>query len=448
MRLAPHLSIFLCFCVTSTFSQINSSWNDVKKSSRGIVTVYWYDNNPFSFKDPKGTLKGLEVDIMLGFQKYLKGRYAIDLSIKWIQLKSFEEILSQVQNKSSIGIFSLGGFSITEQRRTFMKFSPSYMADISVFVSTEDIPIVSTKDDLNKYLVDGTAIVIPGTTMESDIHNLQEEQHLNFQYKYVSNSFDFLRAMQIRQRAYGYLALPVYLMTLNDGKNTFKRQNYFTQKKLGHGIGFPITNDWDIPLDEYFSSSDFIQNQNSIISNYINIDLYKFINGSTSESNLNLLNKEKDIHQMEIKLQSITMQNDSARRSQLIVVITVVTVLLISIVVLIRNKVRDQKVLKEQKDEIEAQSDEIKSINDNLEMIIQDRTQDLQRKRKALEEYALITSHNLKEPLNSIVELASKIDGEFEEQDKILVTHLKQSVNNLELIINSISDHRLAIQPL
>ncbi len=434
------LVFFLNF--ESTFSQSkNMSWEAIQKSGKGSVTVYWYDNDPFSYKDADGKLKGLEVEIMKGFQKFIRGLYKIELSIRWDQVKSFEEVLSRVKDESATGIFGFGGFSITEERKAFMKFSPSYMADITVLVSTADIPIVITKDDLGKYLVNATAIVIPGTTMEKDLRQLRDKEKLNFNMEYVSNSFDFLSAMKERKKSFGYLSLPVYLMNLNHGMTNLKRQNYFTQKKEGHGIGFPKTSDWDVPMNAYFASSEFKKNHESIIANYINIDLYNFIKEFTSQNDVGLLNKEKDIQQMEIKLQNMVIAKDGERQRLLVFVIIVVTGFLISVTVLFRNQLRDHRVLKEQKDEIEAQSDEIKSINDNLEVIVQERTRDLQNKNRALEEYAHITAHNLSAPLANILEAVSLFDAiSVQTEDKIIVTHLKHSAKNLDLVISSITD--------
>jgi len=261
-----------------TYSQAKpSSWNAVQKAKKGKITVYWYENNPFNYLDENGQLKGLEVDLIKGFQTFLFNQYRIEISINWVPLHSFVEVLKQARSQNELGVFSLGGFSITDERKTFMKFSPSYMEDITVFVSTPDIPIVSSPDELKKYLSNGTAIGIPGTTQEKDLLNLRTELGINFKMKQVSNSFDFITAMHSeKSRAFGYLSLPVYLMKLNDGSLDLKRQNYFTRKKQGHGIGMPLSSDWDIPMNEYFKSDYYLKMKNSLLGHYFNKDLYDF----------------------------------------------------------------------------------------------------------------------------------------------------------------------------
>ncbi len=401
-----------------------------------MVTVYWFENNPFGYIDA-GQLKGMEVDIMVGFQKYVRSHYHIDLSMKWVQLKSFQNVLDTMNNKSSTGVFGVGGFSISKERKTFMKFSPSYMADITVLVSTEDIPIVKTNEDLKKYLEGTTALTALGTLLEKDLLQLRKENKIQFKIEYVSNSYDFLTVIKNRKKSFGYLSLPVYLMNLNEG-TTLKRQNFFTKIYEGRGIGLPKTSDWDIPLTDYFASPEFKQNLDAIIGNYINLDMYHFIEKYDSVSELSLLNKEKDIQEIQIRLRSLEINKDNEKQSLLITVIIVTSALSIILILMFRNQLRNNHLLKEQKDEIEAQADEIKSINDNLELSVKERTRDLENKNKALEEYAFFTAHKLRAPLASILGLVSLFDkSDLTEEDKVIVTRLKESSENLDTIIRS-----------
>jgi signal transduction histidine kinase len=97
--------------------------------------------------------------------------------------------------------------------------------------------------------------------------------------------------------------------------------------------------------------------------------------------------------------------------------------------------------LKEQKAEIEAQSEEIHSINNNLEATIKKRTQELENKNKALEEYAFITAHKLRAPLASILGLVSLINRvKLPPEDQILVTHLNDSAKKLDDVVHSVMD--------
>jgi len=436
------LVLFLLGFCSWGYSQNNpASWNAVQKTKKGEITVYWYDNNPFNYLDENGKLKGLEVEIINGFQTFLFNQYGIAISFNWVQLNSFVEVLNEAKNQNQVGAFSLGGFSITDERKMFMKFSPSYMEDIAVFLSTPDIPIVSSPDELKTYLSNGTAIGIPGTTQEKDLLNLRTELGINFKMKQVSNSFDFITAMhREHRRAFGYLSLPVYLMKLNDGSLDLKRQNYFTRKKQGHGIGIPPLSDWDIPMNEFFKSDYYLRMKNALLGHYLNMDLYDFINSSASDPNLTILTQEREIQKVGINLQSLVIQKERKRNIILVIVVLVITMILFVIVILIRRLIRDLRNLRVQKEEIEMQSEQLKIINNNLEKIISARSQDLQKKRFALEQYSSITGNLLKEPLREVISLVAQTESfNLLSDDQILITLLKKSASNLQLVIESVT---------
>ncbi len=91
--------------------------------------------------------------------------------------------------------------------------------------------------------------------------------------------------------------------------------------------------------------------------------------------------------------------------------------------------------------EILAQAEEIKGINENLEGLVKERTSELERKNKALEEYAFINAHELRAPVASIlglIHLMQKLD--LKEEEKVYVEHLIVSAKKLDAVVSSISE--------
>jgi Bacterial extracellular solute-binding proteins, family 3 len=418
---------------------LNPSWKDTQRSGKAEVTIYWYDNKPFFYKDTDGSMKGIEFEIFDGFKKYVKDTFNVELHFQWKEMQSFEEIFQQLKTSKESGIFGAAGFSITLARREIINLSPPYMADLVVLVSTEDIPLVVTKDDFKKEFSGATAITIPGTLMEKDLATLSEAEDVPFNMEFVSNSFGFLSAIKNRKKAFGYLSLPVYLMNLSSDVAKVKRQNYFTQIKEGHGIGFPKVSDWDAPINSYFAGHSFKANIENIVSRYIGRDYYLFLGTLTEENEIFLLNKEKEIQQREILLREFEIKDKSTRLSQLISVIVIFSVLLVIILFLYRNQMKNHQLLKKQHAEIEAQAIEIRSINENLEIIVKQRMKDLERKNQSLEEYAFITSHKLRAPLAGIMGLVPLFDrSNLNEENKTILDHLDKSAQNLDIVVRSV----------
>lgn len=93
-----------------------------------------------------------------------------------------------------------------------------------------------------------------------------------------------------------------------------------------------------------------------------------------------------------------------------------------------------------QNEEIMAQAEEIQGINENLEMLVQQRTAELEKKNKALEEYAFINAHKLRSPVASILGLVNLLaKAEPGEDTTIIREHLQQSADKLDEVVRSIT---------
>ncbi len=93
-----------------------------------------------------------------------------------------------------------------------------------------------------------------------------------------------------------------------------------------------------------------------------------------------------------------------------------------------------------QNEEISAQSEEILGINENLENLVRDRTAELERKNKALEEYAFINAHKLRSPVATILgllNLISKTKLDVEGTD--ISRRLHDTADELDGIVSSIT---------
>jgi len=434
------LFVFVLLSSTRLFPQTNgSSWKEVKARKQGSVNLYWFQNSPYGYTDESKRLRGMEVEIMEGFKRYLQKKYQIELAYQWMQQGTFNDVLKRVQNDSQTGVFGLAGFSITEERRKLMKFSPSYMADIAVLVSTNDIPIARSKQELLKYMEGSTALTAKGTVLEKELIKMRDENGVDFRLEHTGASMELIHVLASRKKSFGYLSLPVYLLSLDKGFTKLNRQNYFTKRYEGRGIGLSLSSDWDEPLKEYFASEEFTVDSEAIIAGYVNMDLYRFIETFNPQNEVGLLNKEKDIQQVQLRLQQLELLDKTQKQLYLLITISVVTILLIIIVVLFRRQASSHRLLKEQKAEIEAQSDQIIAINNNLEATIQERTRELANKNKALEEYAFITAHKLRAPLANILGLVSLIDKtKLREEEKEVVTNLNKSARSLDEVVHSV----------
>lgn len=93
-----------------------------------------------------------------------------------------------------------------------------------------------------------------------------------------------------------------------------------------------------------------------------------------------------------------------------------------------------------QNEEIQSQAEEIQGINDNLEMIVLERTKELEKKNKASEEAAFIIAHELRAPVASVLGLVNLISKcHLPEEAKTIVTHMEDSADRLNVVVRNIT---------
>jgi signal transduction histidine kinase len=105
------------------------------------------------------------------------------------------------------------------------------------------------------------------------------------------------------------------------------------------------------------------------------------------------------------------------------------------------NEIKSRLALKASKEALQIQAEEITSINENLEGLVRDRTRELERKNKALEEYAFINAHKLRAPVASILGLIPILNSlDVDRYGREVLGHLNSSTEKLDSIVHSITE--------
>ncbi len=127
-----------------------------------------------------------------------------------------------------------------------------------------------------------------------------------------------------------------------------------------------------------------------------------------------------------------------------LLLVTVAVFMIISIRTrynLTMKEIKARLALQASNEEIKIQAEEIQATNDNLEILVKMRTQDLEKKNIALEEYAWINAHKLRSPVASILGLMSLLKGEeIKPECREIMNHLQASTERLDEVVSSITD--------
>jgi signal transduction histidine kinase len=410
------------------------TWQEVKNSGKGSIKIYWDESKPFIFRDNTGKMAGIEGEIIAGFKNYLKAKYNVTLTVNWVDAKSFDNTYTAIRDKQESGSFGASAFSITPGRLQEVDFSPPYMADLSVLITSKNVPIVNSLEEFNSVFSNLKAITIKQTTYEHDLLKMQHQGNLHFEIHYIPSHENILRTIEKVDNSFGFIDLPVYMMLFNnDPSINVKRQNFFPIKREGYAFIYPKNSDWNLILKEYFDDVEFKSNLPKIIGRYIDIELFHFVESLAVQSNeqVTLLTKEKEIQQKDLLEKARQIAQETRTRNFLIVFTAIVSVCLIIIIRLYQKR-------NEQKEKIEAQGKNIELKSQQLEK----RNEHLIALNEEKNNLVKILAHDLRTPINHMQGLAHLllINTNLTEDQKMLIQQITDASLRLNKMISNILD--------
>jgi signal transduction histidine kinase len=421
--------ILLVSLFQTGFSQSNTgtiTWAEARQSGKASIYVYWYESRPFIYNDETGEMKGIEQEILIGFKDYVREKYNVELTLLWKETQNFENTYLTICNEKLPGAFGLSAFSITPQRKERVKFTLPYMPDMSVVISSKDIPIVQNAEEFDRIFSGLEAITIKGTTYEEDLNMLKAERSIDFKMRYVPSSQNLLALIQSLDSAFGVVDLPAYMVDLNRNAGmSVNRQNIVPFKREGLAFITPIHSDWEEPFNEYLSGPKFQLTIKPIIGKYLDNSVHDFMEhlATAADDEVMLLTFEKEIQQRDQRGKSDQILRESIFRNILTAAVSIVLVFLGIIFLLYRKQNKINALLTSQKKEIEVQRVSIEHQNEQLER----RNEQLSHLNEEKNNLIKILAHDLRTPITQVQGLAQLLLIE----NPVMPVEQKDSVNKI-----------------
>ncbi len=303
--------------------------------SEGVLIVYYYENQPFIYKNEDDELTGIEYDILQQFRNYLQAKYAIKFKIIWKKAESTKEFLKNVQrgDRGSIGV---GAVMLTEQERAdHFKYSPPYMADVAVIITSDKVKDFTSPDEFRKLFSQFKAVTIDHSEYEKYLEQLQKVFLPNLTTQFVRNNDEIIQTISNASNTFAYVQMPSYLLALKKGLPIKRHKTFMQTNSIGYGFLLPAKTAWDEPLKEFFNNSHFKDSVKIISEKYLGADVSEFVteienteNGRTAQGDeIAILDKENTIKQLRLKEQELAAEKARTTRNFIIGLTTLLVML-------------------------------------------------------------------------------------------------------------------------
>lgn len=227
------------------------SWAHVKSAGSGILTVVYSQQFGLIYKDKDGAVKGVCVDILTDFAKYIKDHHGKTVTIKYAaEIPVFAQFLTTSQNTPHI--LGVTNTTITEERKKILKFSPAYMSNRQVMLTSNKAPSITSLNDLPVKFSDFTAQVIEGSTQLKYAEKIKSEYMPSLKITMEDSGPDIIKNLTTNTKLFTIIDFTEFVDVVHK-KLPVKRQ--MVDVGVVEELGFIMSKqtDWDVPLKEFLT---------------------------------------------------------------------------------------------------------------------------------------------------------------------------------------------------
>ncbi len=230
------------------------SWASVKGNKSGNITVT-YTYAP-KFAEVNGTQRtGLCFDIMDKFIEYVKDKHGVTLKVNYVKLKDpkdFDLFLKTVK-ASKGGVFGLGDVTITSARQRDYNFSKPYFSNVAILATSNNVPTLSSMEDISVAFAGKIALVQNGTTHEDRVKKIKAKYFPSLVIETTKGFAEANKKVAGNPNYFTYIDLSTYLDVIAN-RVPLKRHKVGDQKEEDFGFLMPKSSDWAPIFNEFLAA--------------------------------------------------------------------------------------------------------------------------------------------------------------------------------------------------
>jgi ABC-type amino acid transport substrate-binding protein len=272
------------FSVSVSAQQLTGDTFEKAKDTKSATVTFAYVETPgFVYKDNSGKLTGVCIDIMDEFLSYVQQEHGIKVSARFVgNGNSFKAMYDGVKNASN-GVFGLGNITITEARKSEIKFSPPFITNFAILVTHNSVPTLSSLSNASSTFDGFTAYAAKGTLNEKRIMTFKQNHCPSLKVSYVSSSPEALNKVLADQQSLSYLDLAFYLDAVKE-REPLKRHQVGDESSEEFGFIMPMSSDWQPIMEEFFAHDGGFKNSTTykkILVDHLGISAVRLLDSAS-----------------------------------------------------------------------------------------------------------------------------------------------------------------------
>jgi ABC-type amino acid transport substrate-binding protein len=246
-------SLFFLICSIASLGQPKSgdSWAKVKSNGSGALAVLYYEQPGLIAKQPDGKIKGVCVDILLDFQKYIETKYGKKISIIYAgEEVEFPRFLTTIQNTNNL--LGVTNTSITDERKKILKFTPAFMNNQVILLTNRNVALLKNLSEIQTVFKGFTAQVISGSTHVQHMNKIKKEYFPDLKIENVPSGDVIIKNLSVNEKLFSVIDFTEYIGVI---KKRMPVKKHDVEIGSPEALGFIMSkqSDWDEVWAEFLT---------------------------------------------------------------------------------------------------------------------------------------------------------------------------------------------------
>lgn len=223
---------------------------EAQEQGRATVKVIYVPAPGFAYHNDNEQLTGVTIEIMRDFKTWFERYHGVSLELDFVADEDWSSMYQRVSDAQG-GVFGLGNVTITEERRQALRFSPTYLNNVAVFITPDSVTEITSADEFAEYTQSLDPLAFAGTLHEVRIRELRDSHHPEREIARVNTNQAVIDG--VVNGHYSYVDAYNYHRALEQGVS-IKHHPSFSQEGEQFGIIMPHSNDWNTLLTAFFAA--------------------------------------------------------------------------------------------------------------------------------------------------------------------------------------------------
>lgn len=218
---------------------------------QAILSVLWVASPGWAQEDGQGQPEGVVIEVMNRFGDWLEQEHGLNVLLQFEEEADWRYFYARVRDGQD-GLFGLGNVTITEERARELAFSPPYIHNVAVLISSSEHAELTHPDALADQLEGLTAMAFADTLHEQRLTALAQSFWPAMPIDRTGSNDRILQAAA-EGTHFGYIDGYHYARAAGEGL-PIRRHPAFDDPGESFGIIMPLDNDWQGLLEEFFAA--------------------------------------------------------------------------------------------------------------------------------------------------------------------------------------------------